>query len=52
MKLSYAVIKNTIDLGHLNKEEMVDSDSAEDAVRYAKQLKSTEFTWYTVEVKF
>ena len=52
MKLSYAVIKNTIDLGHLNKEELVESHSAENAVRYAKQLQQTEFTWYTVAVKF
>lgn len=52
MKLSYAVIKNSESFGRVIKEELVDSDSVKDAVRFAMTLKQTEFTWYTVEVKF
>lgn len=50
--ISYAVIKNTSSFGRVNHEEMVDFDCVKDAVRYARQLKDTDCTWYTVEVKY
>jgi len=51
-KLEYQVIKNTNSMGHTNKESLADFDSAEDAVKFARTLKDTEYSWITVEINF